>query len=104
MRAILILWAVPMGLFWGWYFLSLNDINFGFLFLSRAVHEVVFELYGQILGIDPAGIPGMVARACVFDTLLIAAIIAFRRRVGIIAWVRAWKTRNAQEVPAAPNA
>jgi hypothetical protein len=91
MRIILILWAAPVGLFWGWYFLSLNDINFGYLFLSRRVHDFVFNIYGQILGVDPAAIPGFVARACLFDAVLLAALYAFRRRRQIAAW---WRRRR----------
>ena len=30
MRYLIALWAMPLALFWGWYFLSLNDINFGY--------------------------------------------------------------------------
>jgi hypothetical protein len=92
MRTIIILWAAPVGLFWGWYFLSLNDINFGFLILSRQIHDFVFNIYGQILGVDPAEIPGFVARACMFDAALLAALYAFRRRKKIAAWWR--KRRN----------
>lgn len=85
MRYLLIFWAFPMSFFWGWYFLSLNDINFGTLFFSRQVHDFTFDVYGSILGIDPAAIPAMVARACVFDTCVIAAIIAFRKRAALAA-------------------
>src|SRR6185369_11389798 len=80
-------WATPLVLFWGWYFLSLNDINFGTVYLTRDLHLLVFQLYGEILGVDPASIPGMIADACFFDTLLVAAIWALRRRVAIIAWL-----------------
>ena len=88
MRTLLALWAIPTGLFWGWFFLSLNDINFGYVMLSRQLHDLVFQLYGQILGVDPAIIPGMVARACVFDTFLVMGLIAFRRRREIGEWFR----------------
>ncbi len=91
MRYFLALWAAPLVLFWGWYFLSLNDMNFGYLFLSRQVHDFAFQMYGNVLGIDPGLIPGLVFRACVFDTLIIAAIWAFRRRRGIMNW---WNTRR----------
>ncbi len=86
MRYILIFWAVPMGLFWGWYYLSYNDINFGYLFLSRAVHDYAFGVYGKILGIDPATIGPLVMRACIIDTALIFSIFGFRRRREIVAW------------------
>lgn len=93
MRYLLIFWAFPMGFFWSWYFLSLNDMNFGLLFFSRQVHELTFRIYGSMLGLDPAVIPAMVARACAFDTLLIAAIFAFRRRAAIIERLRAMQLR-----------
>jgi hypothetical protein len=93
MRILLILWATPMSIFWGWYYLSLNDINFGYLMLSRQVHDFVFQLYGQILGIDPSTIPTLILRACIFDTLIIAGIWAFRRRREIMAW---WRGRNEE--------
>lgn len=93
MRYILIFWALPMALIWGWYFLSLNDISFGFLFLSRPMHDLVFEIYGSILGIDPAALPMLLARACVIDSLIILAILAFRRRRAIRAWLAARRMR-----------
>lgn len=86
MRYILLFWAMPMGLFWGWFYLSYNDINFGLTFLSRPVHDFAFGFYGNLLGIDPQTIPPLVARACVVDTVVIFAIYAFRRRRDIIAW------------------
>lgn len=88
MRTLLLLWIAPLGLFWGWYFLSLNDMNFGYVMLSRQLHDLVFQLYGEMLGVDPAVIPGMVAKACVFDSFLVAGIIVFRRRRQIAAWWR----------------
>jgi hypothetical protein len=50
MRYLFALWAAPLVLFWGWFFLSLNDINFGYVMLSRQLHDLVFQLYGQMLG------------------------------------------------------
>ena len=100
MRTIIILWAAPVGLFWGWYFLSLNDINFGFLILSRQIHDFVFNIYGQILGVDPAEIPGFVARACMFDAVLLTALYAFRRRKKIAAW---WRKRRNSPVAVAKD-
>lgn len=101
MRALLLLWALPLGLFWGWYFLSLNDLSFGYIMFSRQLHDLVFQIYGEILGVDPALIPGMVAKACVFDSLIVLAILAFRRRRVIAGWVRAayarWAGRSVHE-------
>ena len=89
MRYLLIFWAAPLGFFWGWFFLSANDINFGSIYLSRALHELVFELYGQMLGMDPATIPWLVAKACILDTFLIGCIFAFRRRKQLRVWFEA---------------
>ncbi len=88
MKYILLFWALPMGLFWGWYYLSYNDMHFGYLMLSRVLHDHVFEIYGNILGVDPAILPPLVIRACIVDTGLIFAIFAFRRRKQIREWVR----------------
>jgi len=88
MRALFAFWAAPLVLFWGWFFLSLNDINFGYVMLSRQLHDLVFQLYGQMLGVDPAVIPGLVARACVFDSFLLMGLVAFRRRRRIMEWIR----------------
>lgn len=95
MKYVFIAWAAPLLLFWGWYFLSLNDMHFGYVMLSRAMHDLVFGLYGDILGVDPQIIPGLVARACIVDTLLIGAIWAFRRRRELGAWWRAIRTKYA---------
>jgi hypothetical protein len=96
MRYVIALWALPLAIFWGWYFLSLNDINFGYLMLSRQVHDFAFRMYGDILGIDPAEIPPLILRACIFDTLIIMAIWAFRRRRDIARW---WRERGSPEAP-----
>ncbi len=103
MKYVLGFWALPMGLFWGWYFLSLNDVNFGLLIFSRQMHDMFFEIYGNILGIDPQTIPALAARACVVDTLLLMAIWAFRRRRSLIAWARAAWGRYRGEA-ASPSA
>ncbi len=93
MRALLIFWAAPLGFFWGWYFLSLNNLNFGTTFFSRELHDLVFIIYGDVLGVDPDTIPALAARACVVDTLLIMAIFAFRKRATIKQW---WQAKRAQ--------
>lgn len=80
MKYLLLLWFVPLALFWGWYGLSLNDVNFGSIFLSRELHDAVFVMYGQILRVEPESIPGLLASASVIDSALIGAIVAFRKR------------------------
>ena len=101
MRYILIFWALPMSILWGWYFMSYYDINFGLLFFSRLVHDFAFEFYGNILGIEPSTIPPLVARACIIDTGLIFAIYAFRKRKAIAAWWRERQAAPAGFMPAA---
>lgn len=97
MRYVLVFWALPLGIFWGWYFLSFYDINFGTLFFSRMVHDFAFEFYAAFLNtylgtaITADAIPGMVAEASVIDTLLIMGILAFRRRKKIFEW---WQNRK----------
>ncbi len=95
MRKLLALWLGPLAFFWGWYFLSLNDL--GGVFFSRALHDQVFNMYGTMLGIEPTAIPGMIAEALVVDSLILGAIVAFRKRRKIAAW---WENRRASE----PNA
>ncbi len=90
---IFTIWAIPLVLFWGWYFLSYYDINFGYLLLSKQGNDMVFQIYGQILGMDPKVLPWLVAKACILDTLIILAIWAFRRRKKISAW---WRERRGQ--------
>jgi hypothetical protein len=91
MRWILIFWAMPITLLGTWYGLSYNDINFGYLMLSRQMNDFVFQLYGQILGLPPEILPGMVLKAIVVDSLLLFSILAFRRRKQILAW---WRSRQ----------
>lgn len=97
MKYVFFAWAAPLGLFWGWFFLSANDINFGSIYLSRALHELVFELYGEMLGVAPETIPWLIAKACLFDTCLILAIWAFRRRRLIAAQ---WTVLRERLMPA----
>lgn len=89
MRYVFLAWALPLMLFWGWYFLSLNDVSFGFTMLTRDAHDLVFRIYGHVLGLDPQVVPGLAARACIVDTGTILAIWAFRRRREIMAWIGA---------------
>lgn len=103
MKYVLAIWALPLVIFWGWFGLSYYDMNFGYVMLTRKVHDLLFQLYGNILGLDPATIPWLVAKACIVDTLILLAIYAFRRRRQIAAWVRNVRERY-REVPAAPSA
>jgi hypothetical protein len=98
MKWVLFFWALPLAVLGSWYTLSYYDINFGYLILSRQMHDVVFQVYGNILGIPPESIPPLVLRAIVVDTLLLIAIMSFRRRKAITAW---WKSRQSSKAPEA---
>jgi len=95
MRWVFAAWAFPMVVIWGWYFLSYYDINFGYVMLTREVHELVFDIYGQQLGVDPKTVPWLVAKVCIIDTLAIVAIWVFRRRRSIAAWYRGRRDAGA---------
>jgi hypothetical protein len=91
MKWFLILWAGPVALLISWYGLSYYDMSFGFFMLTRQTHDLVFQIYGGILGIPPETIPPLVARAIAFDSLIVFSIIAFRKRREIAAW---WRRRH----------
>lgn len=100
MRYIFIFLVVPMSLVWGWYFLSLNDLHFGVPMLTREAHELVFAIYGEILGMKPEAIPPLLARACIVDTAIVLAIFALRKRRTIRAWLEGRSRRYPREDPA----
>jgi hypothetical protein len=95
MKWFLTLWAAPVGSLIAWYGLSYHDISFGFFMLTRETHDLVFQIYGNVLGIEPETIPPLVARALVVDTFIVLGIVAFRKRREIRAWWAARHTRNA---------
>ncbi len=88
MRAFLLFWAVPLGFFWTWYALSYHDLHFGIVFFSRQVHDITFGVYAELLGVEPSAIAPMIAKAILLDTAIVLAVIAFRRRRRIGAWLR----------------
>jgi len=94
MKWFLILWAGPVALLGSWYGLSYYDMSFGFFMLTRQTHDLVFQIYGHILGIPPETIPPLVARAIAFDSMVVFAIIALRKRREISAW---WHRRHVSE-------
>jgi hypothetical protein len=96
MKWFLILWAFPIALLGSWYGLSYYDMNFGIFMLTRDAHDLVFQIYGNILGIAPESIPPLVARAIVVDSFIVLGIVAFRRRRQILTW---WQARR-QSSPA----
>jgi hypothetical protein len=80
MRTFLILWITPITLLGGWYGLSYYDINFGFMILTRELHDLVFTIYGDLLGMEPEAIPPLVLKAIILDTVLVLGFILIKRR------------------------
>jgi hypothetical protein len=54
--------------------------------VAAQAHDLVFAVYGHVLGLPPETIPPLVARAIAFDSLIVFAIIAYRKRREIRAW------------------
>lgn len=96
MKWFLVFWALPILLLSTWYGLSYYDINFGYFMLSRQGHDLVFQVYADILGIPAETIPPLVVRAIVVDSAVVFAIIVFRRRREIAAW---WRKRQSAAAP-----
>ncbi len=80
MKVFLVLWIIPIILLGGWYGLSYYDMNFGYRILSRELHDLVFTIYGNLLGIEPDTIPPLVVKAVIFDTFLVVGFIVIKRR------------------------
>lgn len=97
MKWFLILWACPVILLTGWYGLSYYDMSFGIFMLTRQAHDLVFAVYGNVLGLPPETIPPLVARAIAIDSLIVFAIIAYRKRREI----RSWYSRRYPVAPVA---
>lgn len=100
MKWFLILWAGPIALLGSWYGLSYYDMSFGFFMLTRDAHDLVFQIYGHILGIPPEDLPPLVLRAIIVDSFLVLGLIAFRRRKKILAW---WQARRQSASAALAN-
>ncbi|MES5096723.1 DUF6105 family protein [Agrobacterium sp. BA1120] len=97
MKWFLILWAGPIALLGSWYSLSYYDMSFGIFMLTRQAHDLVFQIYGNVLGIPPETIPPLVMRAIAVDSIVVFAIIGFRKRKVIAAW---WRGRQPSKEPA----
>ena len=80
MKLFLALWILPIALLGSWYGLSYYDINFGFRILSRDLHDLVFVIYGNMLGLPPEEIPPLVLKAIIVDSFLVLGIIMIKRR------------------------
>lgn len=95
-RNLLIFWCGPIAFFWSWYYLSYYDISLGLFFYSRALHDQVFETYGTLLGIEPATIPPMIARALCVDSLIVLSLVVLRKHRPIRAFARGLLERRRQ--------
>lgn len=100
MKWVMIMWGGPVLFLTGWYVLSYYDMSFGIFMLTREAHDMVFALYGNILGMPPEVIPPLVARAMVVDTFIVFGLLALRRRKQLAAW---YVQRFRKSQPAAPK-
>lgn len=91
MKWFLVFWLGPIAFLGGWYGLSYYDINFGYFMLTRQAHDMVLQIYGDTLGIAPASVAPLVAKAIATDSIFVVAILLFRRRDRIRAW---WRARS----------
>ncbi|SOE17283.1 hypothetical protein SAMN05877838_2181 [Hoeflea halophila] len=108
MKVFLALWVMPIILLGSWYGLSYYDISFGYRILTRELHDLVFEIYGNLLGIPPETIPPLVLKAIIFDTFLVVGLIIIkRRRKQIWAAIRrmfGWSDNADEPIPASAQA
>jgi hypothetical protein len=89
-RYLLIFWAIPLGSFWGWFSLSYFNAGLGTIYLTRGFHDLYFDICGQILGVPPASVPMIIAKACLVDTLVIFGLVAIGRRRRIFEWLKSF--------------
>lgn len=97
MKWFLFLWGGPIVVLSLWYGLSYYDMNFGIFMLRKDFNELVFQVYGNVLGLPPEILPGLVAKAVLTDSAVLFAIIGFRRRKQIAAWWQARKVRASDQ-------
>ena len=98
MRIILILWFIPLFIFWGWYALSAYDLHMGMFFLTRQFHDHLFGIYASILHLPREDVPLAIAGVFAFDSMLVLGIAALR-------WYKKWLPEtavNAIELRLAP--
>ena len=98
MRILIIMWAIPVVFFWGWYGLSYFDINFGIAFLTRRTHDIVFYIYGNMLNMPPSEVPMALVKIFAFDSLLVFAIAAWRWREGWYPQTKQWVVGKYQYI------
>ncbi len=94
MKWFLVFWCGPIAFIGSWYGLSYYDISFGTFFFSRQMHDLVFEIYGQVLGVPAAEVPRLVLDAILLDSAIVLGLLALRRHRELRAW---WRRRRGQE-------
>lgn len=104
MRIFILLWAFPLIFFWGWYGFSYYDFNFGTAFLSRHTHDVVFALYGNILGMPAADVPWALVKIFAFDSLFVVALAAWRWRKSWYPQTKIWVMEQVQKLQSTSGA
>ena len=103
MRLILILWIIPIVVFWGWYGLSAYDMSMGSFFFTRAFHDHMFRLYGSMLGVPPEEVPMLIAGTFAFDTLLLMAMSAARWHKKWFPQTKKWVLESLNMAPERTN-
>ena len=101
MKWFLLFWGGPIFFLGSWYWLSYYDISFGIFMYSRQVHDLTFQVYGEILGLPPESIPPLVLRAIIIDSLVVFGLIGLRKRKIIMSW---WRARQGSRSGAALRA
>lgn len=95
-RGLVVFWFLPIAFFWSWYFISLHDLGFGLFFYSRELHDMVFAVYGATLGVDPALLPGMLAKVLLVDSSIVFGLIALRKHRAIARFIASKRTKRLQ--------
>ena len=88
MRTWLKIWSVPIIFLVAWFVLSKNDWNFGTYLFSREMHDEFFRVYAEILGVEVDALPGLALKAAIFDSWIIVAFIAYRKRKVLFPYLR----------------
>ena len=97
---LVFLWLSPIVLFAAWLSLSSLDWSLGLPFMTRDAHDKVFLAYKVVLGIERDPLMALIRNALILDAGLLAAIIAWQRRLQIRAlWA---SVRRSPDGPAQP--
>lgn len=78
-RILIILWLSPIVLFSAWLGLSAMDWHLGLPFMTREVHDRVFEAYRLVLGYEREELLVILRNALLLDAALLSALIVWRR-------------------------